>query len=148
MSVNPAIETAAPAVPLKARFGGWGTGLMLAGVWLALIVATALYRPDFLSHQTLLAVTFTMAVVGVLAIGQGLVAISGGFIDLSQPAGLILTGLVAVPFDQVDAICRDAKAKQASEEKTLAGMRAGKPQDRSWVDATLKRLGCEIEGGE
>lgn len=96
MSVTPAIETAAPAVPLKVRFGGWGTGLMLLAVWVALIVATALYRPDFISHQTVLAVTFTMAVVGVLAIGQGLVAISGGFIDLSQPANMILASLVAV----------------------------------------------------
>ncbi|MBN9309088.1 MAG: ABC transporter permease [Devosia sp.] len=96
MSVTPAIETAAPAVPLKVRLGGWGTGLMLLAVWLLLIVATGLYRQDFLSHQTLLAVTFTMAVVGVLAIGQGLVAISGGFIDLSQPANMILASLVAV----------------------------------------------------
>ncbi|HEY0853610.1 MAG TPA: ABC transporter permease [Devosia sp.] len=96
MSLNQAIDTAPPAVPLKVRFGGWGTGLMLAAVWLALIAATTLYRADFFSHQTLLAVTFTMAVVGVLAIGQGLVAISGGFIDLSQPATLITASLVAV----------------------------------------------------
>lgn len=54
-------------------------------------------------------------------------------------------GIVCVPFDHVETICREAKAKQASEEKTLATMRAGKPQDRSWVDATLKRLGCAIE---
>lgn len=96
MSLNPAIESAPPAAPLKARLGGWGTGLMLLAVWLLLIAATSLYRPDFLSHQTLLAITFTMAVVGVLAIGQGFIAMSGGFIDLSQPANLILASLVAV----------------------------------------------------
>ena len=96
MSLNPAIETAPPAAPLGVRFGGWGTAALLLAVWLALIVATAIYRADFLSQQTLLAVTFTMAVVGVLAIGQGLVAISGGFIDLSQPANLIGASLVAV----------------------------------------------------
>ena len=96
MSGHPAIESAAPAVPRKVRLGGWGTGLLLAAVWLLLIAATALYRPDFLSQQTVLAITFTMAVVGVLAIGQGIVAMSGGFIDLSQPANLILSSLVAV----------------------------------------------------
>lgn len=96
MSLNPAIESAPSAAPLKARLGGWGTGLMLLAVWLLLIAATSLYRPDFLSHQTLLAITFTMAVVGVLAIGQGFIAMSGGFIDLSQPANLILASLVAV----------------------------------------------------
>lgn len=96
MSVTYTIETAPPAVPLRARLGGWGTGLLLLGAWLALIAVTALYRPDFLSHQTVLAITFTMAVVGVLAVGQGIVAISGGFIDLSQPSNLILSSLVAV----------------------------------------------------
>jgi ribose transport system permease protein len=96
MSLNPAIETAPPAPSLGMRFGGWGTAVVLLAVWVALIAATGLYRADFLSQQTLLAVTFTMAVVGVLAIGQGLVAISGGFIDLSQPANLIGASLVAV----------------------------------------------------
>ena len=87
----------APAADLP-RLGlrGWGTPLTLLGGWLLLIAATALYRPDFLSHQTVLAVAFTMSIVGVLAIGQALVAISGGFIDLSQPSGLILSSLVVV----------------------------------------------------
>ncbi|HVG47258.1 MAG TPA: ABC transporter permease [Rubellimicrobium sp.] len=75
---------------------GWGTALSLLAVWLLLVAATALYRPDFLSHQTVLAVAFTMSIVGVLAIGQALVAISGGFIDLSQPSGLILSSLATV----------------------------------------------------
>jgi ribose transport system permease protein len=97
MSLDRAIDAAAPAAPLKdGRFQGWGTAITLIAVWLLLIAATGLYRPDFFAHQTVLAVAFTMAVVGVLAVGQGIVAISGGFIDLSQPAGLILTSLVAV----------------------------------------------------
>ncbi len=96
MSLNQAIETPAPAMPLKVRFQGWGTGLTLIVAWLLLIVATGLYRADFFSHQTILAVSFTMSIVGILAIGQGLVAVSGGFIDLSQPAGLIAASLVAV----------------------------------------------------
>ena len=69
---------------------------MLLAAWLLLIAATGLYRNDFISSQTVLAITFTMAIVGVLAIGQALVAISGGFIDLSQPAALILASLVVV----------------------------------------------------
>lgn len=96
MSLASDIAAKPPAMPLRVRFGGWGTGLMLLAAWLLLILATGLYRHDFFSHQTLLAVTFTMSIVGVLSIGQGLVAISGGFIDLSQPAGLIASSLVAV----------------------------------------------------
>lgn len=74
--------------------GGWGTALTLLAAWLALVLATGLYRYDFLSHQTVLAVTFTMAIIGILAVGQALVGISGGVLDLSQPASLILTAWV------------------------------------------------------
>ena len=96
MSLDRAQASAVPAVPPKLHLHGWGTPLTLLAAWLLLIAATGIYRPDFLSHQTLLAVTFTMAIVGVLAIGQALVAISGGFLDLSQPSALILSSLVAV----------------------------------------------------
>lgn len=96
MSLDRAIDTAPPGAPPKLSFGGWGTGLLLLAAWLLLIAATGLYRPDFISHQTLLAIAFTMSIVGVLAIGQALVAISGGFLDLSQPSGLILSSLVVV----------------------------------------------------
>src|SRR3954453_5112979 len=96
MSIERAMDAMPEVISPKVRFQGWGTGLTLIAVWLLLIAATGFYRHDFISHQTLLAVAFTMSVVGVLAIGQGIVAISGGFIDLSQPACLILSGLVAV----------------------------------------------------
>ena len=89
-------ETVSTAPWPRVSLGDWGSPVVVVVAWLALVAATALYRPDFLSHQTVLAIAFTMSIVGVLAIGQGLVAISGGFIDLSQPCGLILAGLVAV----------------------------------------------------
>jgi ribose transport system permease protein len=96
VSLNPSLESGVRSADRASGFESWGTPAALLAVWLLLILATSVYRPDFLSHQTLLAVTFTMAIVGVLAIGQGLVAISGGFIDLSQPAVLILASLVTV----------------------------------------------------
>ena len=68
----------------------------LASAWLVLIAVTGAVRSDFLAHQTVLAVAFTMAVVGTLAVGQALVAISGSMVDLSQPTSLILSALVAV----------------------------------------------------
>jgi ribose transport system permease protein len=96
MSLDQTMPASPPAMTLQVRYHGWGTGIMLIAAWLLLIAATGIYRADFLSHQTLLAVAFTMSIVGVLSIGQGLVAISGGFIDLSQPAGMITASLVAV----------------------------------------------------
>lgn len=96
MSLDRAMTTAPSADLSGFSLRGWGTPLTLLCGWLLLIAATALYRPDFLSHGTVLAVAFTMSIVGVLAIGQALVAISGGFLDLSQPSGLILSSLVVV----------------------------------------------------
>ncbi|MCC5974648.1 MAG: ABC transporter permease [Rubellimicrobium sp.] len=96
MALAPTIDGKDAVGPRWPGLGAWGPALALVAVWLVLIAATGLYRPDFLSHQTLLAVTFTMSIVGVLAVAQALVAISGGFLDLSQPSGLILSGLVTV----------------------------------------------------
>ncbi|GAA2237785.1 ABC transporter permease [Herbiconiux moechotypicola] len=74
----------------------WRDALSIAGVWLLLIVATTIVRPDFLSSQTLLAVTFTMAISGILAVSQALIVISGGLLDLSLPVSLILSAWATV----------------------------------------------------
>lgn len=70
--------------------------LTIAGVWGLLIVATSIVRPDFLSAQTLLAVTFTASITGVLAVAQALVVISGGLLDLSLPVSLVLSAWTTV----------------------------------------------------
>ena len=64
-----------------------------------------------------------------------------------EPGDLILgdeDGLVCVPFDQLAAVLKATTAKHAAEGKQMAEIAAGS-SDRSWIDATLKRLGCEIE---
>jgi ribose transport system permease protein len=73
-----------------------GTALVLLGAWVALIVASTAYQSDFLSRQTLLSITFTMSVLGVLTVAQSLVTISGGILDLSIPTALILPAWVIV----------------------------------------------------
>jgi ribose transport system permease protein len=80
---------------MSIRLEGLGTATVVALAWVALVAISAIHRPDFLSHQTILAIAFTMSIVGVLAVGQALVGISGGFLDLSQPTSLILTALAA-----------------------------------------------------
>ncbi len=73
------------------------------------------------------------------------IAIDGMVIE---PGDLIVgddDGLICVPFDQIAAVLAAASAKHAAEHKQLAEIAAG-TSNRSWVDATLKRLGCEIEG--
>lgn len=75
---------------------GWGTPILLALAWSALIVVSVLNRGDFWSRQTLLAITFTMSVAGVLAVGLALVAISGGILDISIGAAMIMSAYVGV----------------------------------------------------
>ncbi|MVW70661.1 MULTISPECIES: RraA family protein [unclassified Bordetella] len=74
---------------------------------------------------------------------NGTIALDGMTI---QPGDLILgdeDGLLCVPYEQAEAIYRDAAAKHAAEEKTMADIAAGK-LDTSWVDARLSALGCKL----
>ena len=51
-------------------------------------------------------------------------------------------GLLCVPYEQVEQVHAAAAAKHAAEAKQMAAIEAG-AHDASWVDAALKRLGCE-----
>ena len=70
------------------------------------------------------------------------VAIDGMVI---APGDLVIgddDGLLCVPYEQVEQVHAAATAKQAAETKQMAAIEAG-AHDASWVDAALKRLGCE-----
>ena len=75
---------------------GLGNAAILVGAWLLLILVSTINRPDFLSRQTLLSIAFTMSIIGVLSLAEGLVTISGGILDLSIPTVLILSSWIAV----------------------------------------------------
>jgi regulator of RNase E activity RraA len=69
------------------------------------------------------------------------IAIDGMVIE---PGDLIIgddDGFLCVPFDNCTTVLAATEDKQFAEVKTLADIAAG-TVDRSWVDATLKRLGC------
>lgn len=69
------------------------------------------------------------------------VAIDGMVIE---PGDLLLgddDGLVCVPFAEVDAIHKATVQKAAAEAQQIRNIEAG-THDASWVDATLRRLGC------
>ena len=53
-------------------------------------------------------------------------------------------GLLCVPFDDAEAVLAATRKKMEAEKKTLADIAAG-TLDTSWIDATLKRIGCNTE---
>jgi regulator of RNase E activity RraA len=53
-------------------------------------------------------------------------------------------GTLCVPFDDVEAILAAGQHKSTLEAKMIAQMANG-TYDSSWVDATLKRIGCSVE---
>jgi len=62
-----------------------------------------------------------------------------------NPGDLILgddDGVLCIPFDAVGAIYEATRVKYEGEQKQMAAIEAG-TSDRSWIDAALKRLGCE-----
>ena len=62
-----------------------------------------------------------------------------------EPGDLVLgddDGLLCVPFDAVETVHAAAAGKAAAEARQMANIEAG-THDASWVDAALRRLGCE-----
>lgn len=51
-------------------------------------------------------------------------------------------GVLCVPFAHAETVLAAAQAKSALEAETIANINAGR-HDTSWVDAALKRIGCD-----
>jgi regulator of RNase E activity RraA len=64
-----------------------------------------------------------------------------------QPGDLVLgdaDGLLCVPFDGVEEVLAATHKKMELEKQMLADIAAGK-LDTAWIDATLRRIGCNTE---
>jgi regulator of RNase E activity RraA len=64
-----------------------------------------------------------------------------------QPGDLILgdaDGLLCVPYDEAQAVLEATHKKMEIEKGMLADIAAG-TLDTTWIDATLKRIGCNTE---
>ena len=73
------------------------------------------------------------------------IAIDGMVVN---PGDLMLgdeDGLVCVPLGEAEAIYAATKAKHDAETRQMEAIKAGR-NDRSWVDAELKKRGVEIMG--
>jgi RraA family protein len=64
-----------------------------------------------------------------------------------HPGDLVIgddDGVLCVPFDDCEQVYAAAKAKSDAEQRSMQAILAG-TDDRSWVDATLRKLNCEIQ---
>ena len=65
-----------------------------------------------------------------------------------HPGDLMLgddDGLLCIPFDDTAALLEATREKYADEQRSIAAIKAG-THKKDWVDDTLARLGCFIEG--
>jgi regulator of RNase E activity RraA len=64
-----------------------------------------------------------------------------------HPGDLVLgddDGVLCVPFDDCEQVYAAAKAKYDAEQRSMQAILAG-TDDRTWVDATLRKLNCEVQ---
>ena len=155
LMLHKAIALAEPGDVIVVDAGGDLTNVMMGDLMLAQMVKRGLggvvINGAIRDSAAIRAGTFPVFAAGVTHRGPYKdgpgeinvpVAIDGMVI---APGDLVIgddDGLLCVPYDQVEQVHAAAAAKHAAEEKQMAAIEAG-VHDASWVDAALKRLGCE-----
>ncbi|HQK94390.1 MAG TPA: ABC transporter permease [Armatimonadota bacterium] len=81
-----------PGLRVHRWLGLWGVYLVVA---LLLAIGRTL-SADFLSADSLLQVVRDVSILGIVAVGVSLVTVSGHYVDLSIPAIMAVSGIVAV----------------------------------------------------
>lgn len=69
------------------------TTIVLLFIWAAVVAVAGLHKPGFISSETVVAIAFSMSIVGVLGVGLFPIVISGGQVDLSIPTSTSLAAL-------------------------------------------------------
>jgi len=66
---------------------------------------------------------------------------------LIRPGDLVLgdaDGLLCVPYEDAETLLAATHKKMEQEKQMMADIAAGR-LDTAWIDATLKRIGCNTE---
>jgi RraA family protein len=158
LMVHKALDMAEPGDVIVVDGGGDLTNSLIGEIMTSYAqqrrIAGMVIHGAIRDYDTLRAGTFPVFAAGVTHRGpykdgpgeiNVRVAIDGMVIE---PGDLIVgdgDGIVCVPFEQTAEILEASEAKHRAELKQLEDIKQGNT-DRSWVDATLKRLGVNIDG--
>jgi RraA family protein len=158
LMVHKALDMAEPGDVIVVDGGGDLTNSLIGEIMTSYAqqrrIAGMVIHGAIRDYDTLRAGTFPVFAAGVTHRGpykdgpgeiNVRVAIDGMVIE---PGDLIVgdgDGIVCVPFEQTAEILKATEAKHRAELKQLEDIKQGNT-DRSWVDATLKRLGVNIDG--
>jgi RraA family protein len=158
LMVHKALDMAEPGDVIVVDGGGDLTNSLIGEIMTSYAqqrrIAGMVIHGAIRDYDTLRAGTFPVFAAGVTHRGpykdgpgeiNVRVAIDGMVIE---PGDLIVgdgDGIVCVPFEQTAEILEATEAKHRAELKQLEDIKQGNT-DRSWVDATLKRLGVNIDG--
>lgn len=158
LMVHKALDTAAPGDVVVVDAGGDLTNAIIGEIMMNQAIRRGLagfvIYGAIRDHGTVRRQTWPVYACGVTHRGPykdgpgeigGTIAFDGMVIE---PGDLILgdeDGLLCVPYHATAQVLADAQKKHAAEEKTLAAIAAGQSVDRSWIDKSLDRLGCEFK---
>jgi regulator of RNase E activity RraA len=74
---------------------------------------------------------------------NGAISVDGMVVEAGDLIVADDDGVLCIPFSDIDVVLSHAIAKSEAEGKMMEAIRDG-TLDRSWIDDTLKRGGCEI----
>ncbi|MGK7869823.1 RraA family protein [Falsiroseomonas sp. E2-1-a20] len=155
LMVHKAIDIAAPGDVVVVDAGGDLTNAIIGELMLAqmvrrklggIVINGAIRDSGALARQPFPVFAAGVTHRGPYKDGPGEinVAISMGGLVI-EPGDMILgdeDGFVSIAYADAETVCKATEAKHAAETKQMAEIEAG-TIDRAWVDATLKKLGCE-----
>jgi regulator of RNase E activity RraA len=157
LMVHKALDIAAPGDVVVVDAGGDLTNSIVGEIMITYAMnrglAGLVINGSIRDSDAILSLSFPVYAAGVthrgpMKTGPGEIGRAIAFDGMViEPGDLIIgdgDGVLCIPFDQVEEVYQAAAAKKMAEDKTLAELRAGGSMDRSWVDNTLKQLGCKL----
>jgi RraA family protein len=156
LMVHKALTLAQPGDVIVVDAGGDLTNAIVGELMLSyamkrgfagMVINGAIRDSDWISKHTMPVYAAGVTHRGPYKDGPGEINVSVAFAGmLVEPGDLIVgdaDGFVCVPYDDVETVYAMAAKKSAGEARILKNTLSGEFGDKSWIDESLRRLGCE-----